>query len=83
MYVSGLAQALSCNPGRLLGHPTDGGGARSTFLVCKQSSVDLTSQLEQVEPLAIWDYRIMPHFKLGLWDYTPFEIGITGLQDPL
>ncbi len=28
-----------------------------------------------------WDYGITPHLKLGLWDYTPFEIGIMGLQD--
>ena len=27
------------------------------------------------------DYRITSHLKVGLWDYTPFEIGITGLQD--
>ena len=29
-----------------------------------------------------WDYRITCLLKLGLWDYTPFEIGIMGLQDP-
>ena len=38
-----------------------------------------------------WDYGITPclklglpitpHLELGLWDNTPFEIGITGLQD--
>ncbi len=27
------------------------------------------------------DYGITPHLKLGLRDYTPFEIGITGVQD--
>ena len=29
-----------------------------------------------------WDYGITPQLKLGLRDYTPFEIGITGLRDP-
>ena len=29
-----------------------------------------------------WDYGITPKLKFGLRDYTPFEIGITGLQDP-
>ena len=27
-------------------------------------------------------YRISPYLKFGLWDYTCFKIGITGLQDP-
>ncbi len=27
------------------------------------------------------DYGITCILKLGLWDYTPFEIGIMGLQD--
>ncbi len=31
-------------------------------------------------PIWNWDYRITPHLKLGFWDYTPFEIGILGLQ---
>ena len=29
-----------------------------------------------------WDYRITCLLKLGLRDYTSFEIGIIGLQDP-
>ncbi len=29
-----------------------------------------------------WDYGISPYLKFGLWDYTSFEIGIRGLQDP-
>ena len=29
-----------------------------------------------------WDYGIASHFKFALPNYTPFEIGITGLQDP-
>ena len=28
-----------------------------------------------------WDYGISPYLKFGLWDYTSFEIGVTGLQD--
>ncbi len=32
----------------------------------------------QSEPI----YGIRPHLKLGLWDYTPFEIGIMRLQPP-
>ena len=27
-----------------------------------------------------WDYRISLHLKLGLWDSTPFKIGIMGLH---
>ncbi len=29
-----------------------------------------------------WDYGITCLLKLGFRDYTPFEIGIMGLQDP-
>ncbi len=29
-----------------------------------------------------WDYGITSLLKLGLRDYTPFEIGIMGLQEP-
>ena len=29
-----------------------------------------------------WDSGITPQLKFGLRDYTPFKIGIMGLQDP-
>ena len=42
--------------------------------------IGITPRCPLKKTISNWDYKITYHFKLGLRDYMPFEIGITGLH---